>query len=747
MTETLSAPGELITRKELTVRRAREVAHLVASVTPPYTRLVECRHRDEVFEGDVLVLDVEVELPQRPLCDIQRRELIAVTFKSDDRTYPEVEALRADFPQVPHLNLRAPNTPRSLCLYEEPWEALKLHWSPGSYLERIREWLAQTARGELHAEDQALEPLFLSAYGTFVLSDAVLRDAVGDSPESIRIVERDGAPNRTVLVAEVPTDGDGGEEAPFVAVAVKVQPRTAGVIQHTPADLGALHEILALGGDDLAATLRSRLGRWIDNADLLEKHLILLLIVPKSRSDGGTEEEQEVWAFLTTTTVAQVGISIDLWEKTSDQFGRVLKPDPHQVGHSVELGMLNVVHGLSRERAAGLNGIDARSTSNNVAVGVGALGSQVCLNLARSGWGQWTYIDHDYVLPHNLARHALLGFWKGMPKAPTLAFVANGIIEGEPLATSIIANVLQPGPSAEQLRDSLSGADLILDMAASVPVARALARDFDSSARRLAIFLNPSGTDLVVLAEDAAREIPLDSLEMQYYRSLVELPDLSDHLSRPEQGIRYGQACRDVSFVISQELVALHASIGARLTRQIAEQSGASISIFRADPNSLTVTRIDLPVSAPIEQECGAWRLVTDKALLELVASYRQERLPNETGGVLLGNIDAERRIVYAVVALPSPSDSGEWPTSYIRGTQGLAEQVGNIRRTTAEQLDYIGEWHSHPDGAGVSMSDDDQKALRYLSELRAADGRPGVFLIVGEGRYGWHLQGVDQGE
>ena len=127
-----------------------------------------------------------------------------------------------------------------------------------------------------------------------------------------------------------------------------------------------------------------------------------------------------------------------------------------------------------------------------------------------------------------------------MPKASTLAFVVNDIIEGDPLATSIVANVLRPSTSREQLRESLSGAGLILDMSASVPVARAMAHDFESTARRVSIFLNPSGSDLVVLAESASRALRLDSLEMQYYRALIDRSDLSNHLTRPEQEIRYG---------------------------------------------------------------------------------------------------------------------------------------------------------------------------------------------------------------
>ena len=372
----------------------------------------------------------------------------------------------------------------------------------------------------------------------------------------------------------------------------------------------------------------------------------------------------------------------------------------------------------------------------------GAVGSQVCLNLARAGWGKWTYVDEDCLLPHNLARHALPGYFVGMPKAPALAMMVGSIVPGEPSPNSIVANVLRPGTLEEELRESLAAADLILDMSASVPAARALARDFDATARRVSIFLNPSGTDLVVIAEDAARKMRLDSLEMQYYRALLQLDDLSDHLVSSEQGIRYGRGCRDVSVVLSQELVALHASIGARVLRKAANQPEASVSVFRVDPDNATVARVDVDLATTVEQEVGEWHLITHEALLERAASYRRDRLPNETGGILLGTVDPKRKVVYAADVLPSPADSDERPTSYIRGTRGLAEQVAHAREITHEAIDYIGEWHSHPAGAGASASTDDLKAISHLTELRAADGYPAVFLIVGDDDHAWHVQG-----
>ena len=67
------------------------------------------------------------------------------------------------------------------------------------------------------------------------------------------------------------------------------------------------------------------------------------------------------------------------------------------------------------------------------------------MNLVRGGFGQWTLVDHDLLLPHNLGRHALVGWALGTPKAPGLAGTLNSIVEGPPIASGVISNVLRNG--------------------------------------------------------------------------------------------------------------------------------------------------------------------------------------------------------------------------------------------------------------------------------------------------------------
>lgn len=100
---------------------------------------------------------------------------------------------------------------------------------------------------------------------------------------------------------------------------------------------------------------------------------------------------------------------------------------------------------LTPESAAEFNGVPAVGDEMTF-IGLGALGSQLFMNLWRSGFGRWTLIDRDLHLPHNDSRHALVKSI-GEFKASAMANVAAAIFpEHKPVY--IVADVLTPGAQA-----------------------------------------------------------------------------------------------------------------------------------------------------------------------------------------------------------------------------------------------------------------------------------------------------------
>jgi hypothetical protein len=741
--EFLPLEGLVVPATALSLPRASGLAELAGGGALPFVQLIECRRpggADGAPAAEIVVIDAVVERPQAPAHDIRHRERLAVIFTATDHTYPTVLALRKDFPSVPHLNFTGYEFPRSLCLYDRSWPEVALRWTPAAFIERIRYWLAQTARGALHQEDQPLEPLLLGGGIRIVLPGDLFTDLGSENPVRLEVAAASASEDCRTLIAFRPREGEKEKQGvpKYVATTFEARPQAHGIIRRTPADLAELHGFLAAGGIDLVRSLRRRLPDW-NQPRLLDARLIVIVALPLTRDEAGATETWDFWVFLTLKTVREVGIEIGLWGESGGKIGLLLIPEEGKRGQGVPVDLVSPYLEFSRAGAAVANGVSA-DPCKVVAVGAGALGSQVITTLARAGFGCWTVVDEDDLLPHNLARHALNKFYVGRHKATGMAFHLDMLYREGEGARSIPADVLSPGDWSKTLNEAFAGADLILDIAASVPVARHLA-GVESKARRVSVFLNPQGTDVVVLAEDKDRQTTLDALEAQYYRAAAADPRLAGHLAANPGRLRYGRSCRDITTSMPTHLVTMHAAIAAEAVRRARASDAASIRVWRCDTASMAVTSVEVLPASPFRHDVWGWTLVLDQLLLNRLADLRASKLPNETGGVLIGVYDLQRRTIYVVDTVPSPPDSAEWPTLYIRGSEGLLTRVQELSGASGGQLEYVGEWHSHPDGCATLPSIDDLKVFGWLTEHLAVAGLPALMAIVGDnGSSSWYL-------
>lgn len=737
--EYLDADGLIVTSGSLELPRSGELVAALESRRLAFVTLVECRRHlgDDGEIRETVVFDVEVERPQRCAHDIRRVERIAARFAAADNWYPEVTALRADFPQVPHLNLRDTEFPRSLCLYDQPWCQIALRWTPTAFVERARAWLAETAKGTLHQEDQPLEPVLAATGLSIILPPDLFSSWEEGEAKHLQVGLATAEDKCRVLSTN--TDRDAGGLS-VVAICLVANPRTHAAIKRRPSTLAELHDLLAGSGTDLRTELHDQL-HIVEENQRWNRKLLIVIAFPLAREAGQDVEITDVWAFLTPSSIAEVGIAIGLWMKMPDdqRLGAIMGETPDATGADIEIDVIAPQFGLSRDAAAA-----ASATIPNpckiVAVGAGALGSQVIRLLAQSGFGTWTIVDEDQLAPHNTARHALSPMWTGWSKATALAHEISALYPTDALPVPITDEFVRASASDERLKEAVSASELILDISTSIPVARHIANDLKSDARRVSIFLNPSGNDLVLLAEDRNRAVQLDCLEMQYYREIAFNPDLSKHLAAPAGRIRYARSCRDVSSKIPTNLVTLHAAIAAEEVRNAQNADEAKATIWQTSQSPVEVKSTDIKVHPVERSRGGLWTLVVTRHAVNRLIDLRASKLPKETGGVLIGGYDLSRKIVYVVDTIPSPPDSKEWPTLYIRGSEGLAKEVTRITTVTDGQLEYVGEWHSHPDGCPCLPSNDDLKVFAWLTENMDDAGIPTLMGIAGEGRVAWYL-------
>lgn len=720
--------GTVVEPTELTHRGAIATA---SAAHGQFAAIVECRKSET---SETVIFDVEVERPQTPVNDIRASERIAAVFSLEDDKLPEALVLRRDFPNVPHLNLSDKELPRSLCLYDEVWTELKRSWTGGSFIERIRWWLRLTARGELHGEDQPLEPLLFShGFDLVVPSQFGTIDGLMALPARISLV---GGTQGRVIVCSNPNAVDLGGVHSYVMY-IDTPPRAHGVIRHTPRTIADIAALVDSDGFSLLSHMRDALLSIPENIRLnpeIRRKVkpVFVLGLPKRRKDNGKIESREEKAFISIDGIESIGEAIGAWVVHEGTLASILGEN-NTDGSSASVVVANVVHELSPTQAAAHSGLEHRDERRIVAIGMGALGSQVALNLARSGSGDWTLIDDDAFMPHNAVRHALEGGAViGHNKAECVAAYMNSITPSEGIARFLPANYLKPGDHSESVVKATEDSDLVLDMSASVALARELS-DEDRDSRAVSLFLAPSGQDLVMLAEDTKRQLRLDDLEMLYYRAVVNDPELAGHLEVDDSMMRYGASCRDVSVLISQTSVGTLAGIGSAAIQQTHEDKGAAIRVWRMHPRTQSVSVIDVELDDFVEVNQYGWRVRLSRELFAVMLARREDRLPNETGGILIGGVDHARRCLHIVEAIGSPPDSEEWPTMYIRGVEGLQAERERIVTATAGNLDYLGEWHSHPRGASTRPSKDDAKVFGWICKLAADEDRPGIMLIIGE--------------
>ena len=722
-------PGHLVSPSQLKIPKARELALALEAGRLEYAKLIESKVSEN---GEVVVFDVEVEIPQLRVHPIQPRERLSVTFEPTDKRIPKTEALRCDFPQVPHLNLHLQEFPRSLCIYAERYESVKRRWTAARFVQNIRDWLALTAKGKLHQTDQPLEPVLLDFSGSITIpSDLGAHD---ETPDLLWVTKPmiPTTDDKPFLIAQrqAPSQNDPD----FLVSVHRSPPHVHGVINRYPATLGNLASMVHASGLDLLEDLRQRLKLWHQEIpNLRDLQVLILILFPRTRTKDGPEERVDPWTFWSMDSLHILGSKLGVWEKQGEKLGLLIPTDSTRKGGDISLGVLNTSYELTADLASRLNGCLNNKKIDFAAIGQGALGSQVVLNLARSCFGgTWTLIDNDILMPHNLARHVLFKEFIGSPKADGVAMLANEIVSDFKSFSPLRVDILSPGSQEQSLRDALQKSAVILDMSASVSVARRLSIDIKEGGRRISLFLSPTGEDLILLAEDRDRETTLDAIEMQYYRSVLTDQRLEDHLKPKEGQQRYGQSCRDLTFTLPQNLVSMHAAIGAAALQNLIDLPQASITIWRSDTyRNLQCINVSPKPVIRIEKE--DWTIVTDEGLLERLFFFRKERLPNETGGVLLGAFDVERRLIYITHSLLSPPDSLELSTGYIRGCRGLNEALIEVGKNTNEMMEYIGEWHSHPPSSGTAPSNYDFQLFKWLAETMSRDGLPAVMIIVGD--------------
>lgn len=708
------------------------MAALLASGAYGGAELVACRGGSAARrDAALLIVDVMVGLGQRQVVnDVKPVERAAITFTRPDQL-PSVYLIREGFPKdVPHLNLAPEGDPRSLCLFEMPAEEALRIATPLVLLERVRLWLRETAYGRLHGEDQPLDPVFMNSGQPVVLPKASSGSRTTDVFYGYRASKHPGAPILLEAAGEQRWTKQA-EQGGLSAILLATKPLPHARIRILPQNVAELLATFEELGVDLLSMLRDAFRAWILNKDLktlLEQPCLLVVRTPIERSPGEVGAEVAK-AFAADCAAEKLAEALGALWKNDTYVGPPIVSVPPDLAalKEIRLHPMDVHAPFDRDIACAASGLsEGNGPPKQLAlVGAGALGSQLALTAARMGVGTWSIIDPDHLMPHNMARHALPTVLVGWAKAEAMAFEINELL-GEGEATYVAAPVRDPAGKA-----ALGGAELVIDASASVPVARWLAVASQHSAPTTSVFLSPSGRDLVLLREGPAREPRLDQVEMSYYWTLANEPGLADHLSGGGVGLYPSGGCRVPSLRLPQADVGLFACIAAKRLFLDSEPQESAIEVWRGSERGVAVTRA---AAVPFREALlEGWTVSVSDQVLQGIRDARRQAGRVETGGILVGTWDRPRKRAYVVGHYDPPPDSTFDPTGFVRGAVGVYRTLEAVEASTAGNLTYIGEWHTHPPGHGSRPSSEDRVLLRWIGDVLAFSDVQPLMAIAGD--------------
>jgi hypothetical protein len=690
---------------EVARKRISDWTQLRASIAGlPFVHAVEFGNLANDEKWPTIQLEIEVSLPSGgPVFAVRNREMIWLLlpdrFPSE---HPHVVVGRFDFPATPHASRYHNGKWVELCLTRQAPD----DWWVGRTLRdvvcRVKDWLDDAAAGLLVKPDDPHEPLFVPWANATVEVDGdflqqITAEHAGLSVTSATSIRIHGRETSRFFVGQGPI--------PTVAL---FQPKA----QPNPwIDCPTTLEEVKLFVDSIGLDAQ-RFEYWANKRKAGENQILILLGTCRTREVLGRDNAQEWVAFELNRPKAALGQQVSDWRVTAHQVRELFTP-------------------CLAIRLGGWSGQHGRKTI--AFIGAGALGSVVCEAMARSGLVDLNIVDEDVLAPHNLARHTLCQKDVGQFKAQTLAQRLNEVYCGVEVAQGVSKSV-QDLDSAE-VQQVILGADFIVDCSASIAVQRWLADLPSTRPPVVSVFQVCAGRGTLILAESVSTDVrvTIDAIESVVLANRRDHPIVDEWLSEQVEPVQVGGGCRSASARVPDTLCKLGGAWAADAILNWIDQgnwpteSGFGIqSVSRGIVPSVRTNWIDVRMTSLSDGD--QWKIWIRQSVVEDV---KRQAGPNETGGILVGEIDRQRRVAYIVDSWAAPPDSESSPVGFVRGRCGLVPKLTLLATETRGRLGYVGEWHTHPRSAPATVSATDWATIRRMADLLSADRLPALCLIT----------------
>ncbi|RMC93016.1 thiamine biosynthesis protein ThiF [Clostridium autoethanogenum] len=404
---------------------------------------------------------------------------------------------------------------------------------------------------------------------------------------------------------------------------------------------------------------------------------------------------------------------------------------------------LNHLESFTSKLASKISGSDITNMSKKILfVGAGALGSKIVFHLARNGFNNIKIIDNDILLSHNLARHALFADSIGKSKSSEIVHKLNSIYYLD--NSKSFSNEYKSFISYAKNND-INNFDVLLDFSASKPIFSYLSSaEFKFKGLLIRGEITDKGKLGLLMRNGYNKNTELDETAMILFFNSVENSQISNWLKRyyylkenvgesQFEDIVIGLGCNTNTMVLSDEIISYHAAIFAnyikKSIKELEYKESISISYFNENDYSKNCfKKLDIKDFSFLHLDKGGWTIKLYNLVWEKIQSKLEKSSSNETGGILLGHLNLNKKCIY-VMEIFTPPDSIGGPYLFNKGSEETKKYLHDIMYKTGEMITYVGDWHTHPN-MGTEMSHKDALSLKEIKEKLKGTPYPAHIMI-----------------
>lgn len=659
-----------------------------------------CEIKDGLY---YVIVDIKVDLPSNgPVCSVKPIEsaviLLPPTFPYDP---PDV-LIRRNFPQVPHLSSRKMEY-RLICLTRQD----KQDWWQGktfdSLIKDVYDWLCDAAAGKLIKDDDPFEPLIGSGSLPVEINTELAKQKCAEHDgswltNSGALSVKNGACVRLCVSGkgEVPTQVWYQEE------------EQSELWLDPPSDIEELLEMTNRVGFD-----SERIRYWVGRG---KKQLLLVFGIKRPHEVLGRLNPEEWIAFYLTRDKVK--------EKCK------WKISTHIVLQSFNAAIASISSGFENKQKKVLM------------IGAGAIGSEIAESLVRSGTVELTVVDYDSLRPHNLARHTLgvgdLGEFKSEALANKLNSMFSAIL-CKPVAKDFLSM------TTGEVQEICTEMDLVINASASLAVQSRLSEIVPDSVPAMSCFQINGGVGTIMIFSPDINAARLDACEAMLITGMQSTPIINNWLDESREIVNIGGGCRSVTSKIAGSVAKFGGGwLADKILRYLNNDSlpkDAIVEIleYNYKDDGRIQTHI-LPIKPSVNFSSCDWKIITNNSVIDKISRMAKANFPDETGGVMIGRLDRQKKVAIVTDVWEAPGDSEATSVGFSRGLAGLKSKIALLESDTNDYLSYIGEWHSHPPGYDTDLSSVDSPTAKRMAEELEQDRVPAICLITNSEKFDAHV-------